>query len=135
MLTGRTHQVSEVALLVNESVRKKQNLEQLAELEKRLMGKYPVRHPPVGISPYRMAHLSRCRMNQKNMTQAGRVLIHEGELTKLCRKVPKKVHLAFLCVCTVALSADLFLSLSFFLFFSVIFSCSTICCCTEWRIR
>jgi hypothetical protein len=42
--------VSEVALLVNESVRKKQNLEQLAELEKRLMGKYPVRHPPVGVS-------------------------------------------------------------------------------------
>jgi hypothetical protein len=35
--------VSEVALLVNESVRKKQNLEQLAELEKRLTGKYPVR--------------------------------------------------------------------------------------------
>ncbi len=40
------------------------------------------------------------------------MLIHEGELTKLCRKVPKKVHLAFLCVCTVALSADL-LYLSF----------------------
>jgi hypothetical protein len=37
-------------------------------------------------------------VNQKNMTQAGRVLIHEGELTKLCRKVPKKVHLASLCV-------------------------------------
>ncbi len=56
---GRTHQVSEVALLVNESVRKKQNLEQLAELEKRLMGKYPVRHPPVGVSVgiYRVAHL------------------------------------------------------------------------------
>lgn len=35
-------QVSEVAELVNESVRKKQNLEQLAELDKRLMGKYPV---------------------------------------------------------------------------------------------
>ena len=97
---GRTHQVSEVALLVNESVRKKQNLEQLAELEKRLMGKYPVRHPPVGVSVgiYRVAHLNRCRVNQKNMTQAGRVLIHEGELTKLCRKVPKKVHLAFLCL-------------------------------------
>jgi len=66
-LMNALERVSEVALLVNESVRKKQNLEQLAELEKRLMGKYP-----------------------KNMTQAGRVLIHEGELTKLCRKVPKK---------------------------------------------
>jgi FYVE/RhoGEF/PH domain-containing protein 5/6 len=69
-LKNALEKVDVVADLVNESVRKRQNLEQIVELVKKFSGKYP-----------------------KHLAQMGRVLIHEGELTKLCRKVPKKRYM------------------------------------------
>ncbi|KAL6065425.1 Pleckstriny domain-containing family F member 2 [Balamuthia mandrillaris] len=58
--------VNEVADVINDSVRTRQNFEQLQELEKRLTGKLP-----------------------KNFARPYRALIHQGVLTKLCRKIPK----------------------------------------------
>jgi len=66
-LNNALEKIKSVAIVINESCHKQHNLEQLMELEEKLTGALP-----------------------KDFVQPARKLIHEGDLTKLCRKTPKK---------------------------------------------
>ena len=83
-----------MADILNKGIGEKERFDFLLKLEKRLSGNVPVRNllpHSLARSPSTPTHtFNQSLFNQRNIAQPHRVLIHEGELTKLCRKVPKK---------------------------------------------